>query len=189
MSELPFAALAAHGGFSPDPRFADSAIASPKAVTIDPVAEAHSAGYAAGFTKAEAATAAQMEAALVKRAAIDLALIRANAELEEALRQRLQATVEVLCGEVFAVAARDPDWLASRIAAAATLLARADDQRVLRLHPDDIALLGPALPDGLPVEPDPMLTPGSLRIEGTAGGVSDGPEVWQRSLIEALGQC
>lgn len=189
MSEQPWTALAKRGGFCADLRFSGTAACPLKPASADPVVEAHATGFAAGFAEAEAAGAALLEAALENRSAIDLALVRANAELEEALRQRLHATVEGLCREVFSLAARDPDWLTSRIAAAAALLARADDQRVLRLHPDDIAVLGPALPDGLPVEPDPMLTPGSLRIEGTAGGVSDGPEVWQRSLVEALGQC
>jgi flagellar assembly protein FliH len=188
MSELPWAALAERGGFSADPRFASDAAASLKPVPVDPLAEAHAAGFAAGFAEAEAAAAAQLETAMVGRAAIDLALVKANAELEEALRQRLRATVEALCGEVFALAARDPDWLSRRIAAAAALLARADDDRLLRLHPSDIALLGDAVSD-LPVEPDPALAPGSLRIEGPNGGVSEGPEVWQRSLAEALSQC
>jgi flagellar assembly protein FliH len=59
---------------------------------------------------------------------------------------------------------------------------------VLRLHPDDIALLGKGLGD-YPVEPDAGLLPGSLRIEGANGGVCDGPEIWQRGLSEALSQC
>ena len=189
MSELPFAALADTRGFRPDQRFLERGVVPTRSAPADPLAEAHALGYAAGAAEADAAAAARIAAALAGREAIELALTGASAACEEALRQRLHATVAALCGEVFAVAARDPEALTKRIAAASALLARADDGRVLRLHPGDIALLGGALPEGLPVEPDPALTPGSLRIEGAHGGVADGPELWQRSLAEALAQC
>lgn len=190
MSELPFAALAARGGFCPDPRFAASApVAVVEAEPDDPVATARSEGFAAGFAEASAVAEQHLGEVLAAREAIGLALVRCNAALEEQLRQRLQATVEALCGEVFAIAARDAQGLSNRIARAATLLARADDGRVLRLHPDDIAVLGSALPAELPVEPDLTLARGALRIEGGLGGVEDGPEIWRRALAEALAQC
>jgi len=69
------------------------------------------------------------------------------------------------------------------------MLARADDAAVLRLHPDDLALIVARLPAGLPVEPDPALERGALRLEGSAGGVEDGPAQWRRALAEALGPC
>lgn len=188
MSDL-LAALANGGGFSVDPRFVPTLTSPHNLVPADPIAEAHAEGYAAGFIEAEAAGAIRLEEALAARGKIELAFARVDADVNEGLNRRLQQTVATLCGEVFAVAARDPDHLAKRIDAAAALLARAEDGRVLRLHPDDMALLADALPEGLPVEPDPALTPGSLRIEGTAGGIADGPEDWQRTLAGALAQC
>ncbi len=188
MSDL-LAALADSGGFCPDPRFVQPAALPPVAAPADPITEAQAGGYAAGFAEAEAAGVVRLGEALAARGKIELALALVDANVNEGLNQRLQQTVATLCGEVFAIAARDPDYLAKRIDAAAALLARAEDGRVLRLHPDDIALLAGALPEGLPVEPDPTLPPGSLRIEGTAGGIADGPEIWQRALAEALAQC
>ena len=72
---------------------------------------------------------------------------------------------------------------------AAAMLARADDDRVLRLHPEDIRLIGKRLPEGLEVVPDPALERGALRVETASGGVEDGPSHWRRAIAEALSQC
>jgi flagellar assembly protein FliH len=69
------------------------------------------------------------------------------------------------------------------------MLARADDERVLRLHPDDFALIGKALPDELEVRSDPALERGALRLESVNGGVEDGPAHWRRAIAEAIAQC
>jgi flagellar assembly protein FliH len=69
------------------------------------------------------------------------------------------------------------------------MLARADDDRVLRLHPDDINILGDTLPSALRVESDPALSPGTVRIETAQGGVEDGPVQWRQALAEALARC
>ena len=69
------------------------------------------------------------------------------------------------------------------------MLARADDERVLRLHPDDLALIAGQLPEGLPVLADPVLERGGLRVETSNGGVEDGPEQWRRAIAEALSAC
>jgi flagellar assembly protein FliH len=183
-----FRALAEPAGFTPDPRFAGLPVPPPAAEPEDPVAHAHAEGFAAGFAEAKAIAEAHLAETLAAREAIELALTRHNAALEEELRQRLLATVELLCAEALAPLALDPTALKSRITRAAAMLARADDERVLRLHPEDIALLGEALPD-LPIEPDPALPRGSLRIETVLGGVEDGPEHWRRALAEALAQC
>ena len=70
-----------------------------------------------------------------------------------------------------------------------TMLARADDDRVIRLHPDDMALVAPRLAPDWGVEPDPALERGSLRVETASGGVEDGPATWRRAIAEALHQC
>ena len=184
-----FRALAEPTGFAPDPRFFSATAPAPAAEPEDPVGRAHAEGFAAGFTEAEALGAAHLIETLAARDAIELALLRHDDALEEALRQRLQATVELLCAEALAPLAIDPTSLQARITRAAAMLSRADDERVLRLHPDDIALLGKRLPPDLPLEPDPALPRGSLRIETALGGVEDGPVQWKQALAEALAQC
>lgn len=189
MSDWQVAAMSASRGFEPDVRFAGNAPEPNAPKPEDPVAAARNEGFAAGFAEASAVAEQQLAELLAAREAIELALVRCNAELEEQLRQRLQATVEALCGEVFAQAAIDPAALSARVTKAAAMLARADDEAVLRLHPDDITVLGCSLPVDLPVVPDPSLARGALRIDGQLGGVEDGPEVWRRTLAEALAQC
>ena len=69
------------------------------------------------------------------------------------------------------------------------VLARADDDKLLRLHPDDLKLVARNLPKGLEVLEDSTLERGALRIESQAGGVEDGPVHWRRAIAEALAQC
>lgn len=189
MSELPFAALAQNPGFAPDPRFFGTLAGDDQAEPADPVALAYAAGYAEGSAAANAAAEVSLAEALAARGAIELAIIRHNAELEDHWRHRLEETVEILCNAALAPLAIDPAALASRIARAAALLSRADDERLLRLHPDDLVLVEQALPPGLPVAADPALPRGTVRIESTQGGVEDGPEAWRAALTEALNQC
>lgn len=186
---LPLAVLGGGGGFASDPRFAGAPAAPPAPPPEDPVAQAWADGHAAGLAEAQAEAEARRMAEDEARGRIELALARLDAAQEEVLRQRLTATVTALCEAALAPLALDGDALARRVARAAALLARADDQAVLRLHPDDLALLGARLPAGLPVEPDPALERGALRLEGAAGGIEDGPAQWRRALAEALGPC
>lgn len=188
MSSLPFAALAGGSGFASDPRFA-TALPRPAGQSADPVADAWAEGYAAGLAEAQAEAAQQRAAEEAGRARIELALARLDTAQQEALRQRLVQTVTALCNTALAPLAIDPDALAERAARAAAMLARADDAAVLRLHPDDLALIAGRLPQGLPTEPDPALERGNIRLEGQAGGIEDGPAQWRRALAEALGPC
>ena len=187
MSKLPLAELAGSIGFACDPRFAAGAPAPP--APGDPLALAYDEGRAAG--RAEAEHEAQQAAATENHdlAKIELALARFNAEQTEQLRQKLVATVAALCEASLAPFALDPEMLAVRAARAAAMLARADDERVLRLHPEDIKLIAARLPDGLAVLDDPALERGALRIESSSGGVEDGPEHWRRAIAEAVALC
>jgi flagellar assembly protein FliH len=189
MSSLPFAALAEGGGFVSDPRFAAAAAKPLEHAAGDPLAQAWDDGYAAGQAEAEATARSHAESAGAARERIELALARLDNELAEALRQKLYAAVEALCEAAIAPLALDREALTARVARAAEMLARADDDKRLRLHPDDIALLAERLPEGLAVEPDPALERGALRFETTAGGIEDGPAHWRRAIAEAIAAC
>lgn len=189
MSSLPFAALALGGGFEADPRFCAEALPMAHDEPIDCVAQAWDEGYAAGHAEASAAAMAAAEAEAAARGAITLSLARLDARLAEELRQKLFATVEALCEAALAPLALDRAALTTRVERAAAMLARADDERVLRLHPDDLKLIAKDLPQGLETLPDPALERGSLRVESGSGGVEDGPAHWRRAIAEALGQC
>ncbi len=189
MSSFPFAALSASTGFASDPRFFASGAA---ASAPDPEAEQASAwaeGHAAGRAHAEAECAARIAERDAAQARLRITLARLDAEQEEQLRQRLYVTIEALCEASLAPLRLDREALLARVRRAAAMLARADDERVLRLHPDDLALIGEALPEGLETRPDPALERGALRLETANGGVEDGPAHWRRAIAEALAQC
>ena len=189
MSSLPFAALAGGGGFQSDPRFCAEPRCTAQPNPVDPVAQAWDEGFAAGSAETAASAAAAAEANARAHDAITLSFARLDAQLAEDLRQKLFMTVEALCEAAIAPLALDKTALAARVERAAAMLARADDERVLRLHPDDFKLVAQHLPAGLEVSPDPALPRGAIRVESAAGGVEDGPENWRRAIAEALGQC
>lgn len=188
MSSLPFGALAASSAFVCDPRFSDGA---PPAVPIvtDPASDAWGQGYAAGRSEAQAEAALAALQGEADLARIELSLAHLDADLQEGLRHKLHATIVALCEVTLAPLALDREALARRVAKASEMLARADDDKVLRLHPEDLALIADRLPPGRATEPDPGLERGALRIETAAGGVEDGPAHWRRAIGEALAQC
>ena len=194
----PLEALSTGSGFRSDARFAPldaSPRASfeqpsfPQAEAEDPLAVAFAEGYAAGAAEAQARAAQQMAADAEAREGLALSLAKLDAMLAEELRQRLRDTVAALCEAAIAPLALDEDALMRRIERAVSLLARADDERVIRLHPDDMALLSPRFAADWQVVPDASLDRGALRVETATGGVEDGPEHWRRAIAEALHQC
>ncbi len=187
MSDLALLALGDGAGFRSDPRFAP--VPAPAADAADPLSRAWADGHAAGLAEARAEAQAQAEADAEALGRISLALARLNAEQAEAMRQRLLATVEVLCETAIAPLALDRDSLITRVTRAAAMLARADDNKVLRLHPEDLALIASNLPEGLETMADPALERGALRLETASGGVEDGPAHWRRAIAEALNPC
>lgn len=183
------------GGFRHDARFAlpvraGQPLGDPVPVTIeDPVALAWAEGYARGLEDARADAAEAAAAETGARAALDLSLARLDAEMAESLRQRLQDTVMALCEQTLVPYALDPQALAARVERAVAMFARAEDERVIRLHPDDLALVAGRLAAEWTILPDPALERGALRVESQSGGVEDGPAQWRRALAEAFHAC
>lgn len=189
---LPLSALAGGSGFAEDRRFVAGAAArpaEPAEPAVDPVEAAFAEGYAQGHEEARAAAQAEAALADAGRARIETALARFDGAALHQFEERLQATVLALCEAAVAPAAIDPENLARRVAAAAAMFARAADSRVIRLHPEDLALVHARLPEDWHCEPDPTLERGGLRVETAAGGVEDGPAQWRAALEEALRAC
>ncbi len=175
--------------FARPPRAGDNPPAPEPAEAADPVAAAWAEGYAHGTREARAEAEAALAAQADAHAALDLSFARLDAELAETLRQRLQDTVMALCEATLVPFALDPAVLAKRTERAVAMLARADDERVIRLHPADLALVAPRLPADWTLSPDPALERGALRVETQSGGVEDGPAQWRRALAEAFHAC
>lgn len=187
-------ALPGSGNFSRDVRFAPApeAPAEPEAEAepeVDPLELAHATGFAEGLAAGRAEAEQARISADAARASFAFAFERIDAELAEALRLRLRDTVIALCEASLAPLALDPEALARRVAAATELFRRADDQRVIRLNPEDHVLVASLLPAGWAFHDDPALPRGTLRVETSSGGAEDGPLQWRRALDEALERC
>lgn len=182
------------GGFTQDRRFRRAAAPPPEPAFVpmpepepeDPLAIAHAEGYAAGLAEARAEANAARAAEDAARHRIEIALRGMAAEETAMLEQRLRQTVLALCDTLIADAAIDQAALEARVRRAAQMLARAEDARVIRLHPEDLALVGHDLPADWHCEPDSSLERGAVRVDGAMGGVEDGPALWRRALEEAL---
>lgn len=209
------------GGFTPDARFAGlrgieedlprplsvmrmrfaadpGPAAAPPPVIVpefpaapDPVEEARADAYAQGW--ADAQEAAEMAAAKADetRGRMEMVVRRLDGELAEQFRQRLMETVIALCESCLAPLVLDKDALLRRIERAADMFNRADDDRLIRMHPEDLAAIRPRLPNEWHVQADPTMARGAIRVEsrsggGEAGGAEDGPEQWRRAIAEAL---
>ena len=153
---------------------------------LDPLAEAHAAGYAEGM----AAAAAEMQA----HAERDRALIAHLAEglaggshIERGVfAERLRATVLHLVTRIVGEVGIAADVLAARVSAATDCLADAAESAMLRVHPDDVALLERRLPTTVFAVGDASLARGSFVLESASTVVEDGPEAWLEQLAHAI---
>jgi flagellar assembly protein FliH len=203
IARLPLAGLSPSTGFRSDARFAaapEVAVedhppappvpdAEPAEQPLDPLDVAWAEGWSAAMAEAEARAAAREAQDAAAREGLALSFARLDRELEEELRLRLRDTVAALCESALAPLALDHDALLARIERAVAMLARADDERVIRLNPEDMRLIAPRLAAEWTVRADPALERGSVRVESPNGGVEDGPAQWRRAIAEALHQC
>lgn len=164
---------------------AASAPAEP-APFVDPVAAARAAGYAEGLAagRAEADASAAQQAALL--AQVSDALAR-GAHFDRArMAGHLRQTVLHLVTRMIGDAGIAPDVLAQRIEAATDLLADSAESAILRLHPDDVALVQEHLPKNVFPVGDAQLKRGAFVIESASTIVEDGPELWLEQLAQAI---
>ncbi|MBK6707402.1 MAG: flagellar biosynthetic protein [Sphingomonadales bacterium] len=115
-----------------------------------------------------------------------LALVAAANALQplepEAVRRLICTTVERLVREIAGAAPIDPDHLRHQVDEATQLAGNSGNDAVLRLSPEDAALLADA-DIHLPIIPDALLPPGTLRLESDTCTIEHGRAV----QLEALG--
>jgi flagellar assembly protein FliH len=107
-------------------------------------------------------------------------------EPSEELAQLIAETVERLVHQIVASAPIDAAWLKAQADVAAAMVAEADKARTLWVNPADAALLYDA-DMKLPVEADPNMMRGTVRLETSAGWIEHGRAVYLDELRAALG--
>ena len=152
---------------------------------IDPLAAAHAAGYEEGLAAAAAAArdAGARDATLLGDLATALGADRID---RERIAGQLRQTVLFLVSKVVGEVGIAPDVLAGRIENAAELLADGAESALLRVHPDDVALLEGRLPKSIFAAGDPGVARGSFVLESASTIVEDGPELWLDQLALAI---
>lgn len=144
----------------------------------DPFAQ----GLAEGQRLAEAAFAVEREQLLALVAGTEAL----QDEPSEELAQLIAETVERLVRQIVGQAPIDAEWLQAQADIAAAMVAEADKARTLWVNPADAALLVDAA-IALPIEADPSMTRGTVRIETSAGWIEHGRAVYLNELRAALG--
>lgn len=153
---------------------------------IDRLAEAHQAGFDAGYAAARAEYAASVErdSALVQGI---LAALRSDQRVDrERTAAQLRQTVLHLVSGLIDQVGISGDLLARRVEAASDLLADQSESAILRVHPDDVALLDGRLPDTIFSVGDASLGRGSFVLEAASTIVEDGPDLWLEQLTSTL---
>lgn len=153
---------------------------------VDPVAAAHAAGYAEGVAAAMAEASVTNERDRALLTALALAL-RADDRIDrDAVARRLRQTVLFLVTRLVGEVGIAPDLLARRIEAATDLLSDAAESAILRVHPDDVALLADTLPRHVFPVGDTTVARGAFVIESASTIVEDGPDLWLEQLAHAI---
>lgn len=178
-------AMARDNGFRPtsfDPAVRARAVVADAPVAVEPGEDLFAKGLAEGQRLAEAGFAAEREQLLSLIAGTEAL----HDEPSEELAQMIAETVERLVRQIVAEAPIDADWLKGQAEAAAALVAECDKARTLWVHPHDAALLMDCALT-LPVEADPAMVRGTVRVETSAGWIEHGRAVYLNELRAALG--
>jgi len=168
-----------------DPFEPEAEVASPS-VFVDSVEVARSAGYDAGYADAlaEAHAAATRDQTLLAQLGEAL---KAGGRLDrEAVARQLRQTVLYLVTQLVGEIGIAPERLAKRIAAATDMLSDHAESAMLRVHPQDVALLDGTLPASVFAVGDAGVARGSFVLESASTIVEDGPELWLEQLAHAI---
>lgn len=168
-----------------DPFELDADVAATN-VFVDPVEVARSAGYDAGYADAlvQARATATRDQTLLAQLGEAL---KAGGRLDrEAVARQLRQTVLYLVTQLVGEIGIAPDRLANRIATATDMLSDRAEAAMLRVHPQDVALLEGKLPANVFAVGDAGVGQGSFVLESASTIVEDGPELWLEQLAQAI---
>lgn len=146
----------------------------------DPIAVAHAEGYAEGLAAAAA------EQGRDRALADGIAEALSGRVDRDQVARHLRQTVLLLVSKIVGETGVAPDILAGRIEAATELLTDTAESAMLRVHPDDVALLEGRLPATVFAVGDAAVARGSFVMESASTIVEDGPELWLDQLSQAI---
>ena len=104
----------------------------------------------------------------------------------ERIAARIRETVLLLVGKLVGEAGVSAELLARRVGTATDLLADSAESALLRVHPDDVALLDGRLPATVFAVGDPAVARGGFVMESASTIVEDGPALWLEQLTTAI---
>ncbi|WP_260597341.1 flagellar assembly protein FliH [Sphingomonas endolithica] len=152
----------------------------------DPTATAHAAGYAEGIAAALAEAGATGERDRALLAKLGEALRATERFDREKMARQLRQTVLFLVTKLVGEIGISADILARRIESAAEMLSDGAESALLRVHPDDVALLDGRLPDSVFSVGDAGIARGSFVLEAASTIVEDGPALWLEQLAQVI---
>ncbi|WP_375249606.1 FliH/SctL family protein [Sphingomonas sp.] len=153
---------------------------------LDPLELARAEGYEDGVAAATVAARDAAERDRMLLTTLGAALKAGGAIDRDALAAGLRRTVMMLVRQLIGEAGVSGELLAARVSAATDLLADASESAMLRVHPDDVALLEGHLPDTIFPIGDAQVARGSFILEAASTIVEDGPELWLETLEAAV---
>lgn len=159
---------------------------APASGHLDPVATAHAAGFAEGQAAALATVAERTASDRTLLDQVAAAIGSGQAIDRDSLAAQLRQTVLHLVGKIVGEAGVSADLLAARVTAATDLLADTAESALLRLNPDDVALVEGRLPPTVFAAGDTNVARGSFVMESASTVVEDGPDLWLDQLAAAV---
>ncbi len=153
---------------------------------VDPLATARAQGYEEGLAAALAngGRLGERDQSLLDGL---LAAIADDRRVDrERLAAHLRSTVLMLITKMIDEAGIDADLLARRVAAAAGMIGEDAESALLRMNPDDVALVEGKLPDNIFAVADPHVERGRFVLESAATIVEDGPDQWLEQLAQVI---
>lgn len=158
----------------------------PTSSFVDPVTTARAQGYEEGLAAALAngGRLGERDQALLEQL---LGAIADDRRIDRArLAAHLRATVLMLVTRMVGEAGIDADLLTLRVANAATMIGDDAESALLRLHPDDVALVDGKLPVNMVPVADTAIARGHFTLESAATIVEDGPDQWLEQLAQTI---
>ena len=164
-----------------------AACEDPVEPAVDPITAAHASGYAEGLAAAQRQFQAQADAEARDSRMVTSITEALSARIDrQAMAEQLRQTVLMLVGKLVGEIGVDAERLAGRIEGAMDLLSDAKEAAMLRVHPDDVAMLAERLPQTVFPVGDPNVERGGFVLESASTIVEDGPSLWLDQLAAAI---